>query len=157
MPVGALTAVILAFNALSAQTMGYRGRAWSLPQRLPAAAYAPLNEWIAANTAPEEVIASGLDPFVHWQTGRVSVPSWRFSPDDYGRFDTTRVTLAAQFDSIVELTGARYAALVLWDNKAAATLKAWAELNPDRAEKVFESGSEGSPGVVYRLTPPTSR
>jgi hypothetical protein len=123
------------------------------PQTVLSRAYAPLNEWIRANTAPDDVIASALDPYVHWETGRLAVPSWRFLADDYGRYDRTPEVLAAGLDSVIVRYDARYVALILGENKAARTLESFVDLHPERALNVFQT--EGpAVGVIYALAPP---
>jgi hypothetical protein len=144
---------VFVVNALVYHGRGHATRSWASPQTIPARAYAPLNEWIRANTAPDEVIASALDPYVHWETGRTAVPSWRFLANDYGRYDRTPEVLAAGLDSVITLYGTRYVAVILGENKAARTLEAFAELHPERALKVLET--EGpAVGVIYALAPP---
>jgi hypothetical protein len=152
-PVAAVVGVVFVLNALVYHGRGHVVRAWASPQTVPARAYAPLNEWIRSNTAPDEVIASALDPYVHWETGRPAVPAWRFLADDYGRYDRTPEVLAAGLDSAIVRYGARYVALILGENKAARTLEAFVELHPERALKVVQT--EGpAVGVIYALAPP---
>jgi hypothetical protein len=152
-PVAAIVAAVFAVNALVYHGRGHWARAWASPQTIPARAYAPLNEWIRTNTAPDEVIASALDPYVHWDTGRPAVPSWRFLADDYGRYDRTPEVLAAGLDSVIVRYGARYVALILGENKAARTLEAFVKLHPERALRVLQT--EGpAVGVIYALAPP---
>ena len=152
-PVAAIVAAIFVVNALVYHGRGHSARSWASPQTIPARAYAPLNEWIRSNTAPDEVIASALDPYVHWETGRLAVPSWRFLADDYGRYDRTPEVLAAGLDSVIVRYGARYVALILGENKAARTLEAFVELHPERALRVLQT--EGpAVGVIYALAPP---
>ncbi len=152
-PVGVIAAAILVVNTLQYQARGHLNRSWTMQQTIAAAAYEPLNEWIRTNTRPDEVIGSGLDPYIHWQTGRPAVPSWEFLANDYGRYDHAPEVLAAQLDSILVRFRPGFVALILGENKAAATLEAFAELHPDRAEKVFEAG-EPHVGVIYRVVPP---
>ncbi|MBT8477658.1 MAG: hypothetical protein KJO06_01980 [Gemmatimonadetes bacterium] len=152
-PIAAIVAAIFVVNALVYHGRGHAVRSWASPQTIPARAYAPLNEWIRTNTAPNEVIASALDPYVHWETGRLAVPSWRFLADDYGRYDRTPEVLAAGLDSVIVRYGARYVALILGENKAARTLEAFVELHPERALRVLQT--EGpAVGVIYALAPP---
>ena len=151
-PVAAIVAAVFAVNALVYHGRGHAARSWASPQTIPARAYAPLNEWIRTNTAPDEVIASALDPYIHWETGRPAVPSWRFLADDYGRYDRTPEVLAAGLDSVIAQYGARYVALILGENKAARTLEAFVELHPERALKLVQT--EGpAVGVIYALAP----
>ena len=152
-PAAAVIAAVFVVNAVVYHGRGHAVRAWTSPQTVPARAYAPLNQWIRSNTAPGEVIASALDPYVHWETGRPAVPSWRFLADDYGRYDRTPEVLAAGLDSVIVRYGARYVALILGENKAARTLEAFVELHPERALRVLQT--EGpAVGVVYALAPP---
>lgn len=152
-PVAAIVAVVFAVNALVYHGRGHSARSWASPQTIPARAYAPLNEWIRNNTVPDEVVASALDPYVHWDTGRPAVPSWRFLADDYGRYDRTPEVLAAGLDSVIVRYGARYVALILGENKAARTLEAFVELHPERALRLLQT--EGpAVGVIYALAPP---
>ena len=152
-PVAAIVAAVFAVNALVYHGRGHAARSWASPQTIPARAYAPLNEWIRTNTAPDEVIASALDPYIDWETGRPAVPSWRFLADDYGRYDRTPEVLAAGLDSVIVRYGARYVALILGENKAARTLEAFVELHPERALRVLQT--EGpAVGVIYALAPP---
>jgi hypothetical protein len=153
LPVAALVGAVFALNATVYHVRGHALRAWATPQTVPARAYAPLNEWIRANTAEGEVIASALDPYVHWETGRLAVPSWRFLADDYGRYDRTPEVLAAGLDSVIIRYGTRYVALILGENKAARTLEAFVGLHPERALKLVET--EGpAVGVIYAVAPP---
>ena len=152
-PVAAIIAAIFVVNALVYHGRGHAMKAWISAQMVPARAYAPLNVWIRSNTAPDEVIASALDPYVHWETGRLAVPSWRFLADDYGRYDRTPEVLAAGLDSAIVRFGARYVALILGENKAARTLEAFVDLHPERALKILQT--EGpAVGVIYALAPP---
>ncbi len=152
-PVAAIVAAVFAVNALVYHGRGHVLRSWASPQTIPARAYAPLNEWIRSNTAPDEVIASALDPYVHWETGRAAVPSWRFLAEDYGRYDRTPEVLAAGLDSAIVRFGARYVALILGENKAARTLEAFVQFHPERALKLVQT--EGpAVGVIYALAPP---
>lgn len=152
-PVATVIAAVFVVNALVYHGRGHVVRAWATPQTIPARAYAPLNQWIRENTAPDEVIASGLDPYVHWETGRLAVPSWLFLADDYESYDRSPEVLAAGLDSAIVRYGARYVALILSESKAARTLEAFVELHPERAFKVVET--EGpAVGVIYELAPP---
>lgn len=152
-PTGAIVVAAFAINALTYHVRGHAARSWSTPQRVPARAYAPLNAWILANTREDAVIASALDPYVHWQTGRRAVPAWRFLPTDYRGVDESPEMLASALDSAIVRFGAEYAALILGPNKAARTLAAFLELHPERARKVLET--EGpAVGVIYRIAPP---
>ena len=128
-------------------------RSWASPQTIPAQAYAPLNEWIRVNTPPDAVIASALDPYVHWETGRPAVPSWQFLADDYERDDRTTEELAAALDSVIVRYDARYVALILGENKAARTLEAFVELHPERVYKLVETPGP-LVGVIYAVAPP---
>jgi hypothetical protein len=152
-PVGVIATLVFAVNAIVYHSRGHVLRSWATPQTVAARAYAPLNEWIRTSTGPDEVIASALDPYVHWETGRTAVPSWRFLADDYGRYDQTPEVLAAGLDSVIVRYGTRYVALVLGENKAARTLEAFVELHPERALKLMET--EGpAVGVIYAVAPP---
>ncbi len=154
-PVGVIAALVFVVNALAYHGRGHGMRSWASPQTIPAQAYAPLNEWIRENTRPDVVIASALDPYVHWETGRPAVPSWQFLADDYGRYDRTPEVLAAALDSIIVRYDPRFVALILGENKAARTLEAFVELHPERALKVVESPGPGPVvGVIYALSPP---
>jgi hypothetical protein len=153
LPMAAIVGAVFVVNVLVYHGRGHAARSWALPQTVPAQAYAPLNEWIRSNTAPDDIIASALDPYVHWETGRLAVPSWDFLADDYGRYDRTPEVLAAGLDSVIARYGARYVALILGENKAARTLEAFVELHPERALKVLQT--EGpAVGVIYALAPP---
>lgn len=154
LPVAIVAGGMLMLNTLEYQARGLWKRSWQPPQRIPASAYAPLNEWIRTNTRRDEVIASGLDPFIHWETGRPAVPSWRFLADDYGRYDRSPEVLAADLDSILARFQPSYVALIPGETKAAETLAAFVELHPDRAAKVYESEETAFPGVIYRVAPP---
>ncbi len=152
-PVAAIIAAIFVVNALVYHGRGHAVKAWISPQTVLFRAYAPLNDWIRSNTAPDDVIASALDPYVHWETGRLAVPSWRFLADDYGRYDRTPEVLAAGLDSVIVRYDARYVALILGENKAARTLESFVDLHPERALNVFQT--EGpAVGVIYALAPP---
>ena len=154
-PVGVIAALVFIVNALAYHGRGHGMRSWASPQTIPAQAYAPLNEWIRGNTRPDVVIASALDPYVHWETGRPAVPSWQFLADDYGRYDRTPEVLAAALDSVIVRYDARFVALILGENKAARTLEAFVELHPERALKVVENPGPGPVvGVIYALAPP---
>jgi hypothetical protein len=152
-PVAAIVAAIFVVNALVYHGRGHAVKSWTSPQTVPARAYAPLNDWIRSNTAPDEVIASALDPYVHWETGRLAVPSWQFLADDYQRYDRAPEVLAAGLDSAIVRYGVRYVALILSENKAARTLEAFVELHPERALKVLQTEGPAA-GVIYALAPP---
>ncbi|MEE9208098.1 MAG: hypothetical protein V3U67_06930 [Gemmatimonadota bacterium] len=164
MPVGALAGSVLLLNTLSFQLQGLANKAWASTQTIPAAAYNPLAAWIRANTSPDAVIASGLDPYLYWETGRKTVPSWDFSANDYGAYDRRADRLAAGFDRIRYSFDPSYVAVIEGDYKAAHALDAYLELHPDRLEKVYETEDLPNTGVIFRLrpgesgevTPPTS-
>ncbi|MEN8144396.1 MAG: hypothetical protein ABFS14_05535 [Gemmatimonadota bacterium] len=154
MPVAALAGLVLLLNTLSYQGQGYANRSWAPPQTIPAAAYNPLAAWIRGNTPADAVIASGLDPYLYWETGRKSVPSWGFSAGDYGVYTSQPEELAADFDRIRDSFNPSYVAVIEGDYKAAHALEAYLELHPERLEKVYET-EDGLPtkGVIYRLRP----
>ncbi len=154
LPVAVVAGGILGLNTLEYQVRGHVNRAWESSQTIPASAYAPLNNWIRTETEPGTIIASGLDPYIHWETGRPTLPSWEFLADDYGRYDRTPEVLSAGLDSILTRFRPAYVALVRGENKAAATLEAFAALHPERALKVFESEGVAFPGVIYRVAAP---
>ena len=164
MPVAALAGLVLLLNTLSYQLHGFASKAWASPQTIPAAAYNPLAAWIRANTPPDAVIASGLDPYLYWETGRKAVPNSDFSPSDYGAYDRRAEWLAAGFDRIRDSFDPSYVAVIEGDYKASHALDAYLELHPERLEKVYETEGLPNTGVIYRLrqrepsdvSPPTS-
>jgi hypothetical protein len=153
MPVGALAGLVLMLNTLSYQLQGLVNKAWASPQTVPAAAYDPLAAWIRANTPADAVIASGLDPYLYWETGRKAVPSWDFAASDYGAYDRRSDRLAAGLDRIRDSFGPSYLAVIEGDYKAAHALEAYLELHPERLEKVYETEGLPNTGVIYRLRP----
>lgn len=158
LPIAGVATAILVVNTVQYQARGLARRAWSSTQTIPAEAYRPLHEWISANADADDVIASGLDPFTYWETGRKAVPSWDFRSEDFGAYDRAPTVLAEEFQRVLDTFGPAYVAVVLGENKQAAVVEAYADLRPEHIEEVFRS--EGLPhvGVVYRLvSPPTPR
>ena len=150
-PVGVIAALVFVVNAAVYHGRGHQLRSWATPQAVPAQAYAPLNDWIRENTSQDAVIASALDPFVHWETGRPAVPSWQFLPGDYDGESWKPEALATALDSVISRYEARFVALIRGDNKAARTLAAFAELHPDRARLVLETPGPVA-GVIYAVS-----
>ena len=125
---------------------------------IPAAAYAPLHAWISANAGPDDVVASGLDPFTYWETGRKAVPSWDFRSEDFGAYDRTPRVLADEFQRVVDTFSPDWVAVVLGNNKQAEVVGAYADLHPERIEEAYRSEGRPHVGVVYRIvSPPTRR
>ncbi|MFQ5888923.1 MAG: hypothetical protein ACE5JR_02600 [Gemmatimonadota bacterium] len=153
-PAAAVGLTFIAINTARYELRGYARRAWELPQQAPAAAFAPLVAWIRENTPAEAIVASRLDPFVYWETGRLAVPSWQFLPTDYGRYERDPATLAAGLEAIREAFRPDYVAVLRGDNKPYLTAAAYAEAYPDRIELAYGGAGEGEPGVVYRLLSP---
>lgn len=152
-PAVALVAGVLFLNSAIYEVQAHARRAWSVFQAAPAAAYEPLNAWIRENTAPDAVIASGLDPYVYWQTGRDAVPSFRFLATDYGRYDVSAETLAGDLDRVLAATGARWVAVIRGEGKAGDTMAAFAEIHPQRARLAHESEAAGVTGEVWEVLP----
>lgn len=152
-PAVAVVAGLLLLNSAAYEVEAHARRIWTVFQAAPAAAYAPLNEWIRENTDPDAVVASGLDPHVYWETGRTAVPNFQFLAADYGRYDDAPETLARDFEEIVAETGARWVAVVRGEGKAGATMAAFAELHPDRSRLAFESEAAGVTGEVWEVLP----
>ena len=158
LPFATVAMAILVVNTVQYQARGLVRRAWSSTQTIPAAAYEPLHDWMSDNAGPDAVIASGLDPFTYWETGRKSVPSWDFRSEDFGAYDRTPAVLADEFQRVVDTFGPAYVAVVLGENKQAAVVEAYAGLHPERIEEVFRSEGQPHVGVVYRIvSPPTPR
>lgn len=148
-PLVALVAGLLLLNSAAFEARAHANRAWSVFQAAPAAAFAPLNDWIAENTPPDAVVASGLDPLVYWETGRTAVPSFQFFATDYGRYDGSPATLAAEFDQLLSATDIGWVAIIEGEGKAGATMAAWAAERPGRARVAFEATTGRYRGVVY--------
>jgi len=153
-PAVAVVAGVLWLNSAAYEAEAHTNRAWTMFQAAPAAAYGPLTTWIRDNTPPEAVVASGLDPYVYWETGRAAVPNFRFLAADYGRYDVSAETLARDFEQIVAATGARWAAVIRGQGKAGATMAAFAALNPERARIVFEREVGAYTAQIYEVLPP---
>ena len=113
--------------------------------------YAPLNDWIRANVREDAVVASGLDPFVYWETGRVAVPAMQFRPSDYGRYDGSPATLADDFEEVLATTGAAWAVVVRDEGKTGRTIEAFSSRHPDRIRIAFEQVTGPYTGVVYEV------
>lgn len=157
-PLATVAAAIFAVNTVQYQVLGLVRRAWSSTQTIPAEAYSPLHGWLVANSAAHDVIASGLDPFTYWETGRKAVPSWDFRSEDFGMYDRTPSVLADEFQRVVDTFEPAFVAVVLGENKQAAVVQAYADLHPERIEEVFRSEGRPNIGVVYRIVSrPTPR
>lgn len=156
-PAGVVAGALLLLNAVQYQARAYSGRGWMITQAVPAAAYAPLTEWIRNHAASDAVVASGLDPYFYWETGRRSVPSWEFSAADYGAQESDEEASAAQLEAVIRTYAPTYAAVILGDNLPSRVLEAFADRYPDRVEKVYESSEAAHVGVIYRLTKATER
>jgi hypothetical protein len=154
MPFVALVTGLLVFNSVRHQVRSHEARTWSLFQIAPAATYAPLLTWINENTAEDAVIAAGLDPLVYWETGRKAVPSFQFLATDYLRPESSQERLANQFDEIRELNNVRWVAVIRDEGKAGRTMKAFAEVHPERVREAFEAETGPYTGVVYEVLPP---
>lgn len=150
-PLVALVAGLLLLNSAAFEARAHANRAWSTFQSAPAAAFAPLTDWIRENTPPDAIVASGLDPLIYWETGRAAVPSFQFLAADYGRFDSSAETLAGEFDQVLGETGAGWVAIIEGEGKAGATMAAWAAERPGRARVAYESTTGRYRGVVYEL------
>jgi len=156
LPIASLALAILVVNTVQYQARGLVRRAWTSTQTIPAIAYEPLHTWISANSSPDDVIASGLDPFTYWETGRKAVPSWDFRSVDFGAYDQTPEVLAEEFQRVVDTFDPAYVAVVLGDNKQAAVVEAYADLHPERIEEAYRSEGRPHIGVVYRVVSPPS-
>lgn len=150
-PLVALVAGLLLVNSAAFEAKAHANRAWSVFQAAPATVFAPLNDWIRENTPPDAIVASGLDPLVYWETGRAAVPNFQFLAADYGRFDGSAETLAAEFDQVLAATGAGWVAIIEGEGKAGATMAAWTAERPGRARVVHEATVGRYRGLVYEL------
>ena len=153
-PAVAVVAALLLLNSVAWEVEAHAKRVWTVFQAAPAGVYGPLNAWIRENTGAEDVVASGLDPLVYWETGRKAVPNFEFLAEDYGRYDGSAETLVREFERILEATGARWVAVVEGEGKAGATMAAFVETHPERARRAFDSEAGGFTGVVYEVLPP---
>ncbi len=142
---------LLLFNGASYQSRAQAHRAWARFQTVQAFAYAPLNAWIRANVPEDAVVASGLDPYVFWETGRTAVPAMQYRPSDYGRYDASPATLARDFEEIITATGASWAVVVQNEGKSGRTIEAFAARHPDRIRIAFEQMTGPYTGVVYEV------
>ena len=150
-PVAAVALAILAINTVQYQARGLARRAWSSTQTIPAAAYSPLHTWISANAGPADIVASGLDPYTYWETGRKAVPSWDFRSEDFGAYDRTPAVLAEEFQRVIDTFSPDWVAVVLGNNKQAEVVQAYADLHPERIEEAYRSEGRPHVGVVYRI------
>jgi hypothetical protein len=148
-PLVALVAGLFFLNSAAFEAKAHANRAWSVFQATPATAFAPLNDWIEENTPPDAIVASGLDPLVYWETGRTAVPSFQFFAADYGRYDGSAATLAAEFDQLLAATDIGWVAIIEGEGKAGATIAAWAAERPGRARVAFEATTGRYRGLVY--------
>lgn len=145
--------LLLVLNAAMYQGRAQARIAWARVQTIPAVVYAPLNEWIRANVSEDAIIASGLDPYVFWETGRTAVPAWQFRASDYGRYDGSSITLARDFEELVTATGISWAVVVRDEGKAGKTIQAFADLHPGRIRVAFEQVTGPYTGVIYEVAP----
>jgi len=153
-PAAAVVGGVLLFNSVAYEVDVHAQRAWTIFQAAPATAYAPLNDWIRENTAPDAVVASGLDPHVYWETGRTAVPNFQFLAADYGRYDVSAETLARDFERIRAASGARWVAVIRGHGKAGDTMAAFAETHPERSRLAYEAEAAGVTGEVWEVLPP---
>jgi len=154
LPIVALVTALLLFNSVSYQVQSHRARVWTRFQMAPEATYRPLLDWIQENTPSDAVVASGLDPLVYWETGRKAIPNFQFLASDYLGADESTEVLAAQFEELRELSGARWVAVIRGEGKAGRTMDAFVAQHPGRARAAFESTTAGYTGVVYEVLPP---
>jgi len=145
--------LLLVLNASMYQGRAQARIAWARVQTIPAVVYAPLNEWIRANVSEDAIIASGLDPYVFWETGRTAVPAWQFRASDYGRYDGSSITLARDFEELVTATGISWAVVVRDEGMAGNTIQAFADLHPGRTRVAFEQVTGPYTGVIYEVLP----
>ena len=153
-PVATVVAGLLLFNSVSYQVRSHRARVWTRFQMAPAATYRPLLAWIRENTETDDVVASGLDPLVYWETGRKAVPNFQFLASDYLGSEESEESLADQFEELRALTGARWVAVIRGEGKAGRTMEAFVAQHPHRVRAVFESTTAAYTGVVYEVLPP---
>ncbi len=142
---------LLLLNAAAYQTRAQARISWARVQTVQAVVYAPLNDWIRANVPEDAVIASELDPYVFWETGRTAVPAMQFRASDYGRYDGSPTTLARDFDELVTATGITWAVVVRDEGKTGKTIEAFTEQYPDRIRIAFEQVVGPYTGVVYEV------
>ncbi|TFG64283.1 MAG: hypothetical protein E4H28_05390 [Gemmatimonadales bacterium] len=144
---------LLLLNAAAYQTRAQARLAWARVQIVPAVVYAPLNAWIRANVPEDAIIASGLDPYVFWQTGRTAVPAWQFRPSDYWRYDGSPTTLARDLDELIAATGISWVVVVRDEAKSGLTIQAFVDRYPDRIRVAFEQVTGPYTGVIYEVLP----
>ena len=63
--------------------VGAAGRWWSVTQAFVANRSKPMAEWVIANTPSDAVIATDDDVLIHLYTGRLTVPNFTFTPQEY--------------------------------------------------------------------------
>jgi len=144
---------LLLLNASVYQTRAQVRMAWARFQTVQAVVYAPLNDWIRANVPDDAVVASGLDPYVYWETGRSAVPAMQFRAADYGRYDGSPTTLAREFDELIIETGITWAIVVREEGKSGRTVEAFVELHPDRIRLAYEQTTGPYTGLIYEVLP----
>ncbi len=145
---------LLLINATTYQTRAQLRMAWARVQTVQAVVYAPLNDWVRSNVPEDAIIASGLDPYVFWETGRRAVPARQFRASDYGQFDGSPATLARDFEELVTATHISWAVVVRDEGKTGKTIEAFAGQYPDRIRVAFEQITGPYTGVVYEILPP---
>lgn len=142
---------LLLLNGAAYQSRAQARRAWTRFQTVQAIVYAPLNDWVRANVPEDAVVASGLDPYVFWETGRTAVPAMQYRPSDYGRYDRSPAILSRDFEEVIAETGASWAVVVRDEGKTGRTIEAFAARHPDRIRIAFEQVTGPYTGVVYEV------
>lgn len=173
-PVALVVATLLVVNAGQYHLRGWVNRAWELPQTMPAVAYAPYVRWIRQNTDKDDVIAAHFDPYIYWQTGRLSVPSAEFRASGFvagtaelgasgdeapgpGTAQRDESAAADELEQIVAVFGPRYLVLLDAEDAAAAGVAGYLERYPEALREVFTVPADLglSAGTVYEINPPS--
>ena len=81
--VAVATAVGLVVGYAGYNYAGAENRWWSLTQARVANRAKPMAEWVVANTPPNAVIATDDDVLMHLYTGRLTVPNFALTPQEY--------------------------------------------------------------------------
>lgn len=82
-------ACLVALGYARYNARAYHGRWWSSAARQNARVARPIVQWVAANTTPDDVIASDIEPMIYLYANRQTVPASRFTVRDFFRPPTS--------------------------------------------------------------------
>lgn len=143
----AAAAGIVVLNYVRFQGVGYAARGWERPQRLAADALLPLADWVARETAPDDVVASDGEPLIYLYTGRRAVPNTvRRGLASYLGADPAGTT--GELAALLARTGARYLAVSAPGGPVAELVEGLARDRPDLLRLVHLTPAGGR---VFRV------